>query len=137
MPTTSVNQGNNREIQSMLEGMANWEMPVLESFAQRVNEIVARRKSPNLSKEETELLQKINQGIPTAALEQYNTLKTKQKMVGLTESEQQELNGVIDFIEKKEGEFLGYLISLSRLRKMPLEKLRKQLGIKTPSPHAW
>ena len=121
----------------MLEGMANWEMPVLESFAQRVNEIVARRKSPNLSKEETELLQKINQGIPTAALEQYNTLKTKQKMVGLTESEQQELNGVIDFIEKKEGEFLGYLISLSRLRKMPLEKLRKQLGIKTPSPHAW
>ncbi len=121
----------------MLEGMANWEMPLLESFANGVNEIVARRKSSNLSKEETELLKNINKGIPSAALEQYNALKSKQKGVGLTEAEQKKLDETIDIIEKKEAEFLGYLISLARLRKVSLEKLRKQLGIKTPAPNAW
>lgn len=117
--------------------MASWEMPMLESFAQGVNEIVARRRSPNLSKEETELLKKINLGIPSAALEKYDSLKIKQKTAGLTAVEQKELDEVIDLIEIKEVEFLGYVISLARLRKISPEKLRKQLGIKTPAPHAW
>jgi uncharacterized protein YnzC (UPF0291/DUF896 family) len=110
---------------------------LLESFAQEVNKIVARRKSPNLSKEETALLKKINEGIPAEALERYNLLKTRQKGVGLTEAEQKELNDTIDFIEMKEAEFLGNLINLARLRKISVQKLRKQLGIKTPVPHAW
>ncbi len=121
----------------MLEGLAKWEMPMLESFAQSVNELVARRKSPHLSKRETELLEKINKGIPTIALEKYNALKTKQKTTGLTLEEQTDLDKLIDFIEAKEAEFLSYLIDLSRLRKVSLEKLRMQLGIKTPAPHAW
>jgi uncharacterized protein YnzC (UPF0291/DUF896 family) len=137
MTTTAANPQNNQDINAMLEGMANWEMPLLESFARNVNEIIARRKAPNLSKAETGLLQKINQGMPTAALDEYNSLKTKQKTGGLTEIEQARLNEVIDFIEAKEAEFLGYLISLAQLRKQPLEKLRKQLGIKPPVPHAW
>lgn len=137
MPSTAANSRNNKDINSMLEGMANWEMPLLESFARSVNEIVAKRKSPNLTKAETELLQKINQGIPSAALEEYNSLKIKQKTAALTAAEQIKLNEVIDFIEAKEAAFLGHLISLARLRKVPVEKLRKQLGIKTPTPHAW
>ena len=137
MTSTAANPRNSQDIKAMLEGMANWEIPQLESFAQSVNEIVARRKSPNLSKAETELLQRINQGFPSAALEDYDLLKIKQKTVALTAAEQKKLNEAIDFIEVKEAEFLGYLISLARLRKVSVEKLRKQLGIKPPAPHAW
>ncbi len=137
MTNVAVNPRTDKDIQAMLEGMGKWEMPLLESFAQSVNEMVARRKSPHLSKEETALLQKINRGIPTGALENYYSLKAKQKSSGLVEREQKELDELIAFIEAKEAEFLGYLIDLSHLRKVSLEKLRKQLGIKTPAPHAW
>jgi hypothetical protein len=137
MSVSAAKLGNNHDYKAMLEGMASWDLPLLESFAQGVNEMVARRKAPNLSKEETELLKKINEGVPLRALERYNSLKAKQKGGGLEEPEQMELDETIDFIEKKEAEFLGCLINLARLRKVSLEKLRKQLGIKPPAPNAW
>ena len=137
MSISAVKPGNKPYIQTLLDDMAAWETPLLESFAEEVSEIIARRKSPNLSDAETELLKKINEGIPSAAMEKYNLLKAKQKNVGLTEWEQEDLDKIIDFIEKKEAELLSYLISLARLRKVSLNKLRKQLGVKSPPAYAW
>ena len=137
MSISAVKPGNKPDIQTLLDDMAAWETPLLESFAEEVSEIIARRKSPNLSDAETELLKKINEGIPSAAMEKYNLLKAKQKNVGLTEWEQEDLDKIIDFIEKKEAELLSYLISLARLRKVSLNKLRKQLGVKSPPAYAW
>ncbi len=137
MSGIAANFHDNKDLQSILDGIANWDLPSLESFAKGVNEIVAQKKSPNLTKEETDLLKKINAGIPTSALDKYNMLKIKQKADGLSSLEQQEMDNLIDFIETKEAEFLGYLLRLSHLRKVSIENLRKQLGIKTPAPHAW
>jgi hypothetical protein len=134
---TAANPQNSHELKAMLESMANWDISSLETFAQRLNEMVARRKSPSLTKAETDLLLKINQGIPTAILEEYTALKTRQKTIGIAADEQNRLNELITAIEEKEAELLGNLIGLARLRRVSVEKLRKQLGIITPVPYAW
>ena len=52
------------DLAEVLESVDQLDMSELETFAFQVNAALARRKAPNLSERETELLQKINQGLP-------------------------------------------------------------------------
>jgi len=87
-----------------------------------------------LSERETELLLKINQGLPPDTQQRVNELIDKRQSYTITQDELQELIQLTDQIEMFDAERLKHLIGLARLRGITLDELIKKLGIK-PVPH--
>jgi hypothetical protein len=109
-----------------------------DHFAQRTLEerlkqpVNGRSDVPHLSYEESDLLQKINQGLPTETWEKYDVLREKFRAETLTPEEHAELIAISNQIEIAHARRMEYLVELSRLRQVPLRKLMKQLGIVSP-----
>jgi len=133
MATVQVVSEVTLNVDQVLEGVAQLDVAELERFAFRVSSLVARRKAPSLPKREAELLQQINQGLPAAQWQRYQTLNAKLLEESIAPDEHQELSVLIDQIEQLEGERLAYLIELAQLRNVPLATLMMQLGIRQPS----
>lgn len=125
------------ELQDILEGIGQLDTESLEIFAEKVNQLVAQRKSPALAKEETILLKQINEGISPDVLERFQALQIQQKNSGLNEAQQAELKALVDLIENMETNRLAHLIQLANLREISVEDLRIQLGIQPAQPHVW
>lgn len=87
-----------------------------------------------LSGSETELLARINQGLPQASRTLLNGLIKKRQAHTITDNELQELIQLTNQIELRDAERLKDLLELSHLRDVPLDELIKQLGLK-PHPH--
>lgn len=90
-----------------------------------------------LSPEETKLFATINEGLPDSLRGRFMELQAGQKEGILSEKEQKELMALVDEIEALEGKRLESMIALAQLWDMPLEQLRRRLGIKAPEPHVW
>lgn len=78
---------------------------------------------------ELELLQKINQALPSELQKQYNGLSAKMRSQTITAEEHQDLLKLIDVVEQADGDRLQYLIQLSQLRNISLAELMKQLQV--------
>jgi len=127
----------NLDLQSILEGINQLDTLALERFANKVNLLVAKRKAPSLSEQETTLLRKINKGIPAQKNKRLLVLQTKNKSDSLSVGEKSELTKLIDYVEELEVKRLQNMIALSKIWKMSLEQLREKLGIPTPPVHVW
>jgi hypothetical protein len=90
----------------------------------------ARSLPSHLTREETALLQKINQGLPEDAWRQYRELIGKRREETMTPEEQAELIALSDRIEKANVQRMEHLAELARLRQTSLGALMHQLGIK-------
>jgi hypothetical protein len=84
-------------------------------------------------KGETELLQKINRGLPKATQSRYNELRAKLRQGTINSQQHQELLVLIDIVEQADAERLQHLIQLSQLRQVSLSDLMHQLGIHPPA----
>ena len=104
----------------------------LEQLARRLLHIQARRKSPNLSQREAELLEGIVQTGTFAQQARYHHLNAQLEHRPLTQDEQNELHGLIAQSEAQTAQRLALLVELSQLRRVPLSTLMKQLQIKAP-----
>lgn len=71
MSTVYVTSTVNIDLDELLDGMAQLDLPELERFAWQVNSLVALRKAPSLPKQEVQALQQINQGIPLTVHQPY------------------------------------------------------------------
>jgi peptide methionine sulfoxide reductase MsrA len=78
---------------------------------------------------ELELLQKINQALPSELQQQYNDLSAKMRSQTITPNEHQDLLKLIDVVEQADGDRLQHLIQLSQLRNISLAELMKQLQV--------
>jgi hypothetical protein len=116
----------------LLKGVEQLSLPELEHFVSQVIALQARRRSPNLPKNEADLLLKINQGLPSDTKKRYDELVTKRKAETLTADEHQELLRLIDQIEKSNAKRAECLVDLARLRDTSLTTLMKNLGIRPP-----
>jgi len=105
----------------------------LEQLALRVMALQAQRKSPHLSQAETELLLKINKGIPADIQARYNELIAKRQSESLTSDEYNELLSLTGQIEKLEAERIEYLSQLTQLHQTSLTALMQDLGIQLAS----
>jgi hypothetical protein len=105
-----------------------------DRFVNQVLRLRAERIAPSLSATESELLMKINQGLPPAIQERLNELIKKRRAETITAKELRELKKLTDQVEKLDAERLKWLTELAALRNVPLRKLIKQLGLK-PVPH--
>jgi hypothetical protein len=106
-----------------------------DEFDAFIEQALARRNRPpttRLSKKETELLQRINRGLPGTGTVRYAKLARKRDRRTLTSAEHTELLQLTHEMESRDAERAEALWELARFRRVPVRLLMKQLGIKTP-----
>jgi hypothetical protein len=103
--------------------------PELEQLVRGVLALKARRNSPCLGPAETELLGRINRGLPVSLQERYAELVARRQDQTLSAEEQDELLRLTDQVEMLEAERAEALMQLAQLRKQPLGALLEDLGI--------
>lgn len=131
MPTTLKIEAQLSK-EELLKAVGQLNLSELEQFVYQVIALQAQRKAPSLSKEEAELLLKINQGIPPDLQERYNALITKRRNLTLTPDEHAELLRLSDQVEALTAQRVEYMAQLAILRKTSLTALMAELEIKPP-----
>ena len=104
----------------------------IADFSQRVLSLQAQRRAPNLSRDEAELLRKINESRPLEFQKHYNQLHRKRRAGTLTPAENEELIRMIDEAEAYDVRRMGALMELAQLRQKSLRDLMIDLGMKPP-----
>lgn len=90
-----------------------------------------RQKLPTvLSQNETELLKKINRGLPSSIQKRYNFLIKKRHEEALSPTEYDELLELTSYTENHDAQRLKHLLELARLRNQTLDEIITDLQIK-------
>ena len=128
MPTTQI------QPDQLLNAALQMPEKEFQQFITRLFTAKARQRVPTLSERESELLLKINQGLPTARQERLNDLIKKRRAESISAAEMRELKKLTTEVERLDVERLKLLTELAAVRNVPLRKLIKQLGLK-PARH--
>jgi hypothetical protein len=114
----------------LLNGVAKLDIPDLEQLISELLTLRARRVAPSLSKEESRLLEKINQGLPPDLQQRYDELTARRQAETMTPAEHQELLALIDRIERADAERVQALTELAQRRGISVARLMAELGIR-------
>ena len=90
---------------------------------------VDARPSPQLSHEESAILEQMNIGLSEQIWARYDELVAKRKAEMLTHDEHEELMRLTDTVEEDHARRIGLVAKLSKIRNVPLKLLMSQLGI--------
>jgi hypothetical protein len=101
----------------------------LDQLLHQVVVLRASRKAPVLPEVESQLIQQINQGIPSDLHNQYRSLQQKRNTATLTEAEHQMLTQLSEQVEQIGAQRLEALANLAQIRQTPLLDLMETLGI--------
>jgi hypothetical protein len=85
---------------------------------------------------ESELLQRINQGLPASLQERYRGLVAQRRTESLSSADHAELLRLTDQVEQFEADRARALVELAELRQVPLTRLVSDLGLQAPPPGA-
>lgn len=113
----------------ILEAVKQFSPAELDEFTHRVHTIRAQQTTPHLTPRETELLKKINQGLPPAILQPLRELREKMEAETISEAEHAELLHLIDNMEMFNAERLTWLVELAQLRNQTVPELIDTLGL--------
>lgn len=116
-------------LENLLQGVEQLSLPDLENFVAQVMHIQAQRKAPALTAEESQLLQRINQGLSPDTWQQYEELKKKRRGETLTETEHQTLIDISNQVEEANASRIKSLVQLAALRNVSLDTLMADLQI--------
>ncbi len=105
------------------------ELNRLFSHVISVRPLYENHRLPNT---ESELLMKINQGVPDIVQQRYNKLIAGRNKRTLTEEEYSELLQLTDQMEMLDAKRLEYLAELAQIRNKPLPLLMNEPGIVHP-----
>ena len=130
MPKVHVTSQIEIDLDEVLQGLARLGTKELEQFVEKVIALQAQRRAPSLPKDETELLQQINRGLPADIRQRYDALNAKLHDDTITSEEHEELLTLIDRIELADAERMQRLIALAQLRGVSVDTLMEQLGIR-------
>ncbi|MDA0242982.1 MAG: STAS/SEC14 domain-containing protein [Chloroflexi bacterium] len=128
MPTISIQ--SEIPLETLLHGVAQLDTNHLEQFTRQVLALRAQRRAPHLSHREVELLQQINEGLPTPMQSRLQELVEQQQEGGLTAEAQQELLTLIAEVEERDALRLNLLGELAQLRGVSLREVMAQLGLR-------
>lgn len=98
----------------------------LEKLASEVIQLRAKRRSPSLSKKETELFLKINAGLPIKKQKRFDELNQKRRNETLSQSEHEELIELTEQIEDSNANRISYISKLANLRGISLSEMMEQ-----------
>lgn len=128
MPTIQV------EAEQLLNAALQLPPLELDQLVARLQTMRRKTKVPRLSQPESELLRRINQGVPAQLQQRYDALRRKRRRHKLTRKEQQELLSLSKQMEQIDAERLQHLAELAQLRNISLPDLMRQLGLEAPEP---
>ncbi len=89
-------------------------------------------KVPTLSQAETDLLMKINEGLPEKVQLRYHELLKKSVTENLSEKELEEFQQLIPLVEAKSAERLTHLVQLADLWQTSVPDVMQRLDINPP-----
>ncbi len=104
----------------------------LERLFAQVASVHPLYEEHRLSDSESELLMKINEGVPVTVQSRYDELIGKRDERALTNEEYSELLQLTDQVELLDVNRLEYLTELAHIRNKPLTLLMNELGITPP-----
>ncbi|MDB9476342.1 hypothetical protein [Dolichospermum circinale] len=109
--------------EDLLKAVGQLSQSDLRKFISQAIAIQAQRTTSSLMQRESELLLKINQGIPLDIQKDYNDLIAKRDAETLTNHEYKELLNLTQQIEKQQAQRIEYLVELASLRGISLNTL--------------
>jgi len=117
----------------LLKEVGQLSQPELEQFVFQVIALRAKRQAPSLPRAESELLLKINEGLPSDVQQRYANLIAKRQAETLTPDEYAELLKLTQQAEQLQVRRVEYLAELARGRGISLSALIENLGIHPPA----
>lgn len=129
MVTVNINQNLQVGEEDVLNGISKLTTSELENFLTKVAHLVTARKVSRFSEREIELLLIINNKYPEEIWSRYDILHKKLQAENINELESNELDALIEKIEKRSVIWLQALVELANLRKMTVDELMKELKI--------
>jgi DNA repair photolyase len=113
----------------LLRAIQRLGMREIEQLLARILRLRAERSAPSLSSIETELLLRINQGLPEHEGRRYQELMDRRRAGILKPEEHRELLRLTDAAEALQAERVRYLAELAKLRGTSLNVLVEELGL--------
>ncbi len=117
----------------LLKAVEQMPQDALDRFVEQVVVLRASQRAPKLTRAESELLKKINQGIAAQDQQQYDELVAKREVEDLMQDENAEFLRLTNLLEELNVERMEALAKLARIRRTTLRDLMQDLGIKPPS----
>jgi hypothetical protein len=130
MPTIHVAAEVSRE--DLLKAVEQLGAQELEQFVSQVMSLRAKRETPGLSAADSQLLLRINRGLPEDLSRRYTDLIARRQSENLDQDELAELRQLTDVVESLEADRVSALVELARSRGISLETLMIELGIPAP-----
>lgn len=127
MPTTHSKNGDLTD--KLLQATANLSSRELDYFVKQAIILRAKRRAPNLTHEEAELLLEINRGLSPRQQKRFDELAEKLQSETMTPEERDEFLKLTNRIEKKDAKRIEFLSKLAEIRQQPLAEVMKELGI--------
>jgi uncharacterized coiled-coil DUF342 family protein len=119
----------------ILEAVKQFNPAELEELTLQLHTLRAKKTTPHLSRRETELLKKINEGVPPEISRPLQELRAKMEDETITETEHAELLRLVDEMERFGVERLTWLIELAQLRNQTVPQLIDTLGLQPKYAH--
>jgi hypothetical protein len=127
MQTIEIQKGVRVEMEDLINGVSKMETPMLEKFLDTLRHILDTKKTATAAGREKELLEKIENVVPPFVKRRYKQLHSRLQKGAISETEHQELQQIIDFMEERAVERIQLMAELAALRQVPLEELAEQL----------
>lgn len=127
MPTIHLEAEVSR--QSLLKAIEQLSPQELDQLVIEVLSLRDRRGTARLTAAESDLMNRINQGLPENVRSHYDELIVRRRDESLTAEELDELLQLSAEVERLEGSRLDALAELARLRGIGLTALMAELGI--------
>lgn len=133
MTTIEIQKGVTIGIEELIKSVAQMDISSLEKFSDEINTLIARKKVPQPSVRELELIEIIYLPLDANIQARYDKLVAKNVSETISEEEHIELLNLIEIAEQHNVNWLAALVELAQLRAVSLEEVKKQLGIKQPN----
>ncbi len=117
----------------ILSAASRLSLPELEHLFDHILALQAERRAAHLSREESTLLDRVNQGLPEKLLRRLALLRAKREEESTTDEEYEELTALTDQAEELHAERMTALVELAKARGVTLAALMDQLGISFPA----
>ncbi len=116
----------------LLQAVDKIEISQLQPFVSEVLARASQRLAPNLPAEESDLMQKINRGLPASVGSRRRVLDARRREGSLSDEERAELLQLNEQTEAAQVERLQNLIALAEIRGTSLPQLMADLGLEPP-----
>lgn len=129
MQTIEIQKGVKVGFEDLLKGASQMGTEDLERFMEKLGRLLARRKAPQPTERELELLKMIYEPLKAKTQRRYDLLSAKLQAESITSNEHQELLALVETAEGHNVDWLKALIELAQLRDVSVEDLMMQLGL--------